>query len=468
MTIETWNKRYGIEEVLDFDISHWPSPVSGSFHTLKLESMINCGREGKSRSRTRNLIRLKKARERKDVVNLSIHYGCCMDNIQLEAIIRLLTFDRREWVSFTMTGINDVGNFYSAKTFSEELKYLFQEIKHVRILKLHSSTRNRGHGLELLLEKIPSFTTLEELHLEGWQVDRISAAALVKSLGYHADESVHILSMRSCSFVGENSFSTFSRGLKFLKNLNSLDVSYCNLDDNDIIPLIGTIKLHPCVEKLELEKNCCRTQSSADIIADLIKDSNCRIKTLNIANLWVGFSEEGLMQRFVDPKPLFAALQQNSSLYNLNISENYLEDDEIEYLTKMLLCRDNRSRLCSLDVSVNPFNENGAASLLQLVRDLKTLQSIKFENSFMRYRCTQLIQIQAEINYFGSFLGKTLDIPLSLWPNVFARIQEGTKINQWKDGSKLSTDHIYRFLRERTGSYGKQLSLRIAMQNATN
>eukprot|EP00535_Pseudo-nitzschia_heimii_P004991 CAMPEP_0197192334 /NCGR_PEP_ID=MMETSP1423-20130617/24885_1 /TAXON_ID=476441 /ORGANISM="Pseudo-nitzschia heimii, Strain UNC1101" /LENGTH=434 /DNA_ID=CAMNT_0042645195 /DNA_START=96 /DNA_END=1396 /DNA_ORIENTATION=+ len=434
MIIDTWNQNYGNEEILDFDISNWPSPVAGCLQTLKLESVIDCNSEGKNRSRARNLIRLEKAQERKDVVNLSIHYGCCMDSVQMNAIINLLTCDERCWVSFTMVGINDTGNFYSPRTCSKELKCLFQGIKHVRILRLRSSTLNRGHGLELLLERIPSFTSLEELHLEGWQIDRVSASTLIKSLGYHTKESIHVLSMRSCRFMGENSFDVFCRGLKFIGRLNSLDVSYCNLDDNDIIPLIGTIKRHPAIEKVDLEKNCCRTQSSVNAIAKLMSDNNCKIQTLNIGTLWTGFSNEGLVQRFADPKPLFSALQQNSSLCDLNVSENYLEDNEIEFLSKMLLLRNNRSNLRSLDVRVNPFNENGAVSLLQLVRDVKTVQSIKFENSFIRYECAQLIKFQVEINYIEASLGKKLDIPLSLWPNVFARIQQGTKINQWKNG----------------------------------
>ena len=465
MIIETWNQNYGNEEILDFDISNWPSPVAGCFQTLKLESVIDCDSEGKNRSRTRNLIRLKKAQEREDIVNLSIHYGCCMDNIQLNAITRLLTCDKRCWVSFTMVGINDTGNFYSPRTCSEELKYLLQGIKHVRILRLRSSTLNRGHGLELLLGRIPYFTGLEELHLEGWQIDHISASTLIKSLGYNTEESIHVLSMRSCRFMGENSFGIFCSGLKFIRHLNSLDVSYCNLDDNDIIPLIRTIKRHPGIEKVDLEKNCCRTQSSVDTIAELMGDKKCKIQTLNVGTLWTGFSNEGLMQRFADPKPLFSALQQNSSLCDLNISENYLEDDEIQFLSKILLSRCDKSDICSLDVRVNPFNENGAASLLKVAQNLRTVQSIKFENSFMKYECAQLIKFQVEINYFEASLGKELDIPLPLWPNVFARIQQGTKINQWKNGSKLSTDHIYRLLRERSGSYGEQLCLRIAMQN---
>ena len=462
--MESWNRCHGNEDVLDFDISNWPLPTDGSSFTLRLESMIHGGIEGECRSRERNMIRLKKTQERQDIVNLSIHYSSCIDILQLEAIINLVKHNDRDWISFTMIGINDVGNLYSPRAFSEELRFLFQALKNIRILNLHSSTLNRGHGLETILRKIPSFTSLEELRLEGWQIDRISASTLIKSLQRHAKKSIRLLSMRSCRFLGENSFYTFCHGLKYMDRLNALDVSCCNLDDSEILPLIGLMKIHPGIECVNLEKNCCRTQSSVDNIAQWISESNCKIRALNVGSLWTGFSEEGLMQRFVDPIPLFSALGHNSSLCDLNVSENYLEEKEIRHLTESLLSRHSRS-VFSLDVGVNPFDENGAVSLLRLVRDLKTVQNIKFENSFMEYKCTQLIKIQAEVNYFDSFIGKYLDIPLSLWPNVFARIQQGTKPRKSKHHSKLSADHIYRLLLARTGSYGKQLSLRISLHN---
>lgn len=457
-----WHKD---DDVLDFDVSNWPPPVEGGSYTLRLESMINGGIEGKSRSRRRNMIRLKEAQKRQDIVNLSIHHTCCIDILQLEAIISLVKCDDRDWVSFTMNGINEVGNLYSPRPFSQELQFLFQAFEKIRVLKLHSSTINRGHGLELMLKQIPSFTNLEELRLEGWQIDRISASTLVEGLRYHNEKSIRLLSMSSSRFLGENSFHVFCSGLKYVESLKTLDLSYCNLQDSEIIPLIESIKTLPDIEYLDLEKNFCRSQSSVDAIAKWISEENCKLRSLNVGALWTGFSDEGLLRRFVDPRPLFSALGHNSSLCNLNISENYLENGEIQHLTDSILSQKRSTNLCSLDVGVNPFDENGASSLLQLVRDLKTVQNLQFENSFMKYECAQLIKIQAEANYFDSFIGKSVDIPLSLWPNILARIQRGTRIGKSKKPSSLSSDHIYRLLQGRTGSYGKQLSFRIALQS---
>ena len=456
------------DNLLDFDISNWSPPVEGSPFALRLESMIHGGQEGKSRSRVRNMIRLEKATQRQDIMNLSIHYSCCIDRPQRKAIMDLIKRDDREWVSFTMTGINEVGNMYSNVAFSEELQLLLQALKQIRVLKFRSSTINRGHGLELMLKEIPSFSNLEELHLEGWQIDRISASMLMNSLRCHTQKSIRFLSFRSCRFIGENTFPIFCRGLKCVESLSTLDLSHCNLQDTEIILLIGSLKTHPSIKCVDLEKNCCRTQSSVDTIAKWVSEVDCTLTALNIGALWTGFSEEGLLVRFVDPMPLLSAIGQNSSLCDLNVSENYLENEDIQYLTQSLLSQKWSSKLSSLDIGVNPFDENGAASLLQLVRGLKTVQNIEFENPFMTYECTQLVKIQAEANFFDTCIGKSVDISLLLWPKIFARIQKGIKPRKSEQVSKLSADHIYRLLHARTGSYGKQLSLRIALQKKRN
>ena len=128
----------------------------------------------------------------------------------------------------------------------------------------------------MMLKKIPSLTNLKELRLEGWQIDRISASTLMKSLRCQHEKSIDFLSMRACRFLGENSFYEICHGLKYIEHLNTLDVSYCNLDDNDIIPMIGSIQNHPGIECVNLEKNCCRTQPSVSAIAKWINGTHMR------------------------------------------------------------------------------------------------------------------------------------------------------------------------------------------------
>ena len=453
------------DDVLDFDISHWPAQVNGRTFTLKLEGLTYGGVEGESRSRLRNMFRLEEAKKREDIVNLSIHYSCCIDGPLLEAIMGFLKCKSREWISFTMTGINEVGNLYSHVEFSAELQSLLQALKQIRVLKLHSSNINTGHGLEVMLKEVPSLSNLEELHLEGWEIDRISATTLINSLEDNSHRSIRLLSLRSCRFLGENTFPMVCVGLKGAENLSTLDLSYCSLCDTEIIPLVGLVKAHPSIQFLDLEKNNCQNQSSLDVVAEWIGEDDCKLQGLNVGTLWAGFSEDGLLVRFVDPKPFFSALTKNTSLRYLNVSGNYLDNKDIQQLTQSLSSQNWSCALRSLDVGVNPFDEKSALSLLQFVRENPTIQTLELENPFIKYKCAQLIKIQTEANFFGSFIQKSEDIPLSLWPTVIARVQKGQKPKRSKDVSELSTDHIYRLLRSSSGSYGKQLSFRIALQS---
>lgn len=460
MSINTLSLSREEDDLLDFDISQWPAPVDGRSFTLKLEGMIHGGVEGANRSRIRNILRLEKAQRRQDIVDLSIHYSCCIDGPQLKAIMDLLERNDRDWVSFTMRGINEVGNLHSHVEFSAELQSLLQALKHMRVLKLRSSNINTGHGLEVVLKEVPSLSNLEELHLEGWEIDQITATTLINSLKNHDQRSISLLSLRSCRFLGENAFPIFCGGLKYAEKLSTLDLSYCNLCDTEIVPLIGLVKAHASIQFLDLEKNNCQNQSSLDVIAEWISEDDCKLQGLNVGALWTGFSEDGLLVRFVDPNPFFSALANNTSLRHLNLSGNYLDNKDIQQLTQSPWSCELRS----LDVGVNPFGEKSALSLLKFVRENPSVHILELGNPFVKYHCAELIKIQAEANFFGSFIRKSEDIPLSLWPTVFNRVQKGRKPQRSKEVSELSTDHIYRLLRSSSGSYGKQLSFRIALQ----
>jgi hypothetical protein len=91
--------------------------------------------------------------------------------------------DNRNWISFTMIGINEVFDlFHSTSIFLlEDIHSIFHVLKNrITILNLHSCTLNCGHGLETILKIIAFFTNLTKLHLEGWQIDCISASTLMK------------------------------------------------------------------------------------------------------------------------------------------------------------------------------------------------------------------------------------------------------------------------------------------------
>jgi Ran GTPase-activating protein (RanGAP) involved in mRNA processing and transport len=269
--------------------------------------------------------------------------------------------------------------------------------------------------------------------------------------------------MRSCLFLGESAFAEITNGLQYIPQLKTLNLSYCSLGDTDIIPLVRSVRYHSNIECVHLGGNFCHTPKSVDVIADWINDPACKLRDINLRGLWVGFNQGGLLQRFVNLAPVFYALGNNSSIHDLTMSENYLEDNEVRQLVDALLSNLPKRKLQYLDVGDNPFEENGAKALENLVRRVKTLRAIRFENHFMTYQCSELVKLLAEFNHYDKLLVKNpVDVSLSVWPHAFARIQDFVTENNLQS-DRTAPNHLFRLLRSSTGPYGHELSLRIAM-----
>jgi hypothetical protein len=450
------------EEELSFDIAEWPQQKDDKRYTLCLEETTHYDVDDRRLSRERNLARIERAKERQDVAHLEVQYSCCIDHSQRVAIESLMLYDDRDWLSFTMTGINSVRDLYASPASDELLFTFFLSMTSIKVLNLHSSTSNRGHGLEAILKAIPYFDELQELRIEGWQMDCVSVTALVESLQFKHGKSVSLLSMRSCLFIGEGAFHEIVCGLHKVPHLESLNMSYCNLGDNDIILLVDSVKIHPSIKRVHLGGNYCQSQDSVSSIADWIKDPNCNLHDLNTRGLWTSFSEDGLLQRYVDLHPFFDALSKNSTLRALTISENYIEDNDARQLANALLASPNR-KLKFLDARHNPFQEAGAMSLLEVVRSVHSICAVRFENNFLQYRCADLVKLLAEFNRYDPLLvDKAINIPMPLWPLAFSRIQKQHTLNPMPDEVR-SSNLLYRLLQSPTGPFGQQLSLQISM-----
>ncbi|KAL3903737.1 MAG: hypothetical protein SGILL_010333 [Bacillariaceae sp.] len=454
---------------LDFDVAHWPrssSDESATAFILRLEEMNQFAVEERIQSRNRNLARVQLAKEHPNTVHLDVHYTCCADPSLRNALEELVKVDGRHWCSFTMMGINGLGDFYSAPAMTESLYSFFVALRAFRVLNLHSCTLNRGHGLECILKAIPYLSKLKVLRLEGWQMDRISVNTLLESLQFQRSQTIRYLSLRSNLFLGEGSFAALAGNLKKVPQLSVLNVSYCSLCDNDVISLVEALKVHPSVDRVHLGGNSCHSERSVEALSNWIKQPTCRLRDINLRSLWVGFTEEGLYQRFVDLMPLFEALAENRSICNLSLSENYLEDQEILKLSHALQSRQTE-KLQSLDVGDNPFKQTGAEDLLNLVKNVPTLCRIRFENHFMHYCVAELVKVLAEANHYDKVLiNKPVHVALPSWPNALAKIQKQQLKEETSLDSSRATTHLFRLLRSPTGPFGHELSVRIAMQSS--
>ena len=458
---DKWDADYGYSiqgEELDLDATDWAPPDEKKVYTLRLEELTQYDISERVDARERNMFRLSKASQRSDIAHLEVHHTCLVDKIQREALEALLTCDGRVWQSFTLQGINGLTDLYSRSSSMEDFSSVFMALRTVKVLNLHSCTLNRGHGLEDILKTIPFLVELRELRLQGWQMDEISVSMLSEALREQKSKAVTLLSLRSCCFLGEETFDSVMRCICENEQLCTLNLSYCHLRDNDILPLIQALKKHPNLTSLHIGGNSCISSESVRAISEWIEEDSCRLIDLNLRALWVGYSEEGLLQRTVDLSGIFQSLARNLSIRRLTLSENYLEDEDMERLQSVLTQKDN---LNFLDLGDNPFTEKAARVLLYLIQKYPSIESVRFENHYQRYRCADEIKPRARFNYVDRRLQrKSVDIPLQVWPHALARVQKQCSEKSFSEAT--AADVILRLLQEPTGNFGLPLSFRIA------
>ena len=261
--------------------------------------------------------------------------------------------------------------------------------------------------------------------------------------------------------MGEDTFQQVLECLKSIEELDTLNLSYCGLRDNDVSHIVESFKNHQSLKHLHIGGNNCISSDSVETIANWVGDESCKLKDLNLRALWVGFSEDGLLQRFVDLSNLFQSIGSNKSLQTLTLSENYLDGRDIEGLCSEV---EKNNHLLYLDIGDNPFDERGAQNLLRLLRDCSSIESIRFENPYLRYKCANTIKLFARLNYMERrLLEKSINMPLSLWPRAFARVQD--ECDSRYDSTDFSADIIFRVLHLCTGDFGLTLSYRVATRH---
>lgn len=450
-------------EELNAKVENWPSPdeKAENVFLLRLEDLTELDNEYRSEARNRNLIRLEAAKSREFVQHIRIPFNCCNDTLQYHALLDLLSYDDRTWESFTLNEMNNTSDFFAKPISLESLCLLFRVLKTVKSLNIIScSSAHRGHGLEELFQTIFSIDGLKELRLEGWQMDRVSTSSLFEHISNGESKSIELLSLKSCCFIGDETIEKLVGGLGEIGELETLNLALCNLQDSDIIQLVQQIQSMPSVKNLHIGGNTCIEQESVNAISAWLGDDSCQLQDLNVSSLWVGFSEEGLMQRFVDLIPLFQGVAENYSLRSLSLADNRIENIELKELCYAMEKRDN---LVYLDLSENPFNEIGAELLRVFVQQATSLEGIRFENSYLQYRCTESIKFLVQWNLLSSRIGEcSKSIPLSLWPLAFARLRN--QVNDRYDPTDFSKDVIFQLLNTLNGDFGHPLSYRIATQ----
>jgi Ran GTPase-activating protein (RanGAP) involved in mRNA processing and transport len=442
--------------VLCTDIVEWP-PLNSTDKplTLCLGDELTMYNSNEETTRLNNLKSIKAAKERPDISYLQVHYSC-VDESVMSGLLELLTCDERKWESFTLKGINHLVDFYSKSVPLEDYEPLLLALSNVKVLNIGSCSVSRGHGLEALLRKIPFMPRLGELRIQSSELDQVSVQTLIKSLQNQNTRKMTLLSLKACTFPGENSFRDLVNGLQRIDHLQTLNLSFCVLEDEDIIYLVNSMERHPSLKNLHIGGNHCTSMQSVQAISSLIQ-TTATIRDLNLRALWIDFNH-GSVQRLVNLVPFFRALRCNSSLQSLTLSENYLTSHDIEDLA--IAIYDNRT-LKSLNLSHNNFGDRGAYALLEAVRNCSALEELLFENHYCRFHCSEDIKTHAHFNWADKRLLQTSDVPISLWPKALAHVNE--KCNERYHMKKGIPDVLFRLLTLPTGECGLPLAVRVAM-----
>jgi len=151
-------------------------------------------------------------------------------------------------------------------------------------------------------------------------------------------------------------------------------------------------------------------------------------------------------------------LQENSSIQRLTLSENYLEDADIKKMSESFR---TKTKIKFLDIADNPFSEQGAESVLQLVQECPSIESIRFENHFLTYKCQEAIRTFARFNYAERrLLHQTGNVPLSVFPTIFSNVQTRCGDRYQTEGERRNM--LFWLLRSPLGKAALPLNFQVA------
>lgn len=439
------NKKKEIVVSLDDDVARWPEPKEGIQTKLVLRERPLFGEFEQAELRAKHERLLQAAKERKDMTHVDIHFSS-LDEVTLYKLIELLRHDDRVWESFTLNGINEMQLFPTTAPAVkvEELGPLLVAMRNLKKLTLASCNLSRDHSLlETLLKMLPILTDLHELKLHGWQIDRVCTNAMIRTLTGAEAKHLSALSLNSCEFVGgEAVFQKFVGAVKNLANIESLNLSYCGLDDAQVARLAKAYQETGLLRRLHLGGNECMTEESVQALSEWIK-STTTLEDLNLRALWIGFAE-GIVQRIVDLSSLYDALGENTTIRRLTLSENFVGSSDVQQLKQAF---HNNSNLEFLDISHNPLGAVGANYALAIVNEHR-LKDLRFQNHFCRYPSADQIELQLEKNTLDDQLSSLKKKP-ALAPFILERIQKRTSrgdISKMESSPSLVPDLLFHVL----------------------
>ena len=287
-------------------------------------------------------------------------------------------------------------------------------IENISILQMIETLRTSNGNFKCPVVKFESFLTVLELveSVSNKPNDVAKAISRIKSLDISHSESSNPYDedMDAGIKLQSPSIIKFCNYIKYLKSLESMNMSNNNIEENVKNDLVISVLKNSSIIDVQLEGNPIYQVRECVILFDTIRKirmcgNSCTFKdcpealeafvsilnyidafddktcdfTQNIEHLNIShFCQNS--QNFQNPKEISAGLIHHLKLFwklkTLNLSHAYLTSDALQDLSEFL---HNNNTLLQLDISDNDIQAEGALIVLKSLDTNTTLKKIKFE-----------------------------------------------------------------------------------------
>jgi len=327
----------------------------------------------------------------------------------------------------------------------------------------------RGHQFEnealcTLGTKLGHTNSLRYLRL---RVQFNEQNAIAFKYGLSQNKSLEHLHLQDSLFFPE-SIVAMEGAMKSNKNLKILELEGCSLPDSHLAAFIGALRSHPCLECLNLCRNQCGDLTLSELSALLQQDS-CKLKKLDLGCQMLGYRQK------MDITFLFDAVSCNTSLHELNLAGNELDDEAVvsiccaltanRSLAKLVLS-DNRisdagvehfasklSEMKGLDevwLFGNNFGDVGAKHLVVASEtnfDLQKVYIARSDDDSRMIAMQKLLTYHLCLNMGGRKLLRATNVPPALWALVFERAVRMLRWGSFVDRKQAQADVIFYLLK---------------------
>lgn len=172
--------------------------------------------------------------------------------------------------------------------------------------------------------------------------------------------------------VNGDTLRTLSASLQQNKTLTSLNLAYNGIKDTDIPALIELCTHNPQLMVLDLSDNQI-TFDDVQLLTFLKTNQSLKTLNLSIGGTWTKITNEGV-------EKLAEALQYNTGLTNLNLTNNQINDKRFRVLATVL---QKNKHLTSLNLSNNQLSDKDVPALIELCTNMPNLIELNLESNWM-------------------------------------------------------------------------------------